>query len=192
MAAAGVRDVVNSIRLAIVDKNRLGASGSPVFGNADVAAHDFVSLPLHLPGGLQWELLGYPDLGWASSGNEVWSTHLVGGLISLIFAAMAFFLVSEVYKVRLMALHDPLTGLANRRLLEDRMQQLVAMAERSRSGFEIFYVDLDAFKPVNDDYGHSVGDLLLIEVGDRLQSEVRLMDTVARVGGDEFIVFDAR
>lgn len=188
MAAAGVTEVIKGNRIAIIDKNAASATEGPVFGSSEIQDKDYVSLPLHLPGGLKWELLGYPDAGWAYSGNEVKTTQLVGGIISLIFAAMAFFLVSEVYKVRSMALHDPLTGLANRRLLEDRMHQLVAMSERSRAGFEIFYVDLDAFKPVNDDYGHSVGDQLLIEIGDRLQSQVRQMDTVARVGGDEFIV----
>jgi diguanylate cyclase (GGDEF)-like protein len=188
LVAATVKEVINGNRVAIIDKNASSAAEGPVFGSAAIQKKDYVSLPLHLPGGLKWELLGYPDAGWSRAGNEVWTTQLVGGLISLIFAAMAFFLVSEVYKVRSMALHDPLTGLANRRLLEDRMHQLVAMSERSRAGFEIFYVDLDAFKPVNDDYGHTVGDQLLIEIGDRLQSQVRQMDTVARVGGDEFIV----
>ncbi|MBO6507345.1 MAG: sensor domain-containing diguanylate cyclase [Roseibium sp.] len=188
MAAAGVKEVVDGIRVAIVDKNLTSPVEGPLFGSAAFQDKDFISLPLHLPGGLQWELLGYPDGGWSSAAKEVWSANVVGGAISLIFAAMAFLLVSEVYKVRAMALHDPLTGLANRRLLEDRMRQLVAMAERSRAGFEIFYVDLDAFKPINDDYGHSVGDQLLIEIGDRLQTQVRQMDTVARVGGDEFIV----
>jgi len=187
MTTAGLTDVVNGIRIGIVNKSTVGADNM-IFGSPSIVEKDHVSLSLHLPGGLDWELIGYPESGWSSAGNQVWITQLVGSLISLVFGAMAFLLISEVYKVRSMALHDPLTGLANRRLLEDRMHQLAAICERSGAGFEIFYVDLDAFKPVNDNYGHTVGDQLLIEVGERLQDQIRQSDTVARVGGDEFIV----
>lgn len=185
--AAGITDVINGIRIGIVNKGTVD-NNKIIYGSPSLFEKDHVSLPLHLPGGLNWDLIGYPEAGWSSAGNQVWVTQLVGSLISLVFGAMAFLLISEVYKVRSMALHDPLTGLANRRLLEDRMHQLAAMCERSGSGFEIFYVDLDAFKPVNDNYGHAVGDQLLIEVGQRLQNQIRQTDTVARVGGDEFIV----
>ncbi|MES0810287.1 diguanylate cyclase [Roseibium sp. SCPC15] len=188
MAAAGLMNVINGLQVAIIDNNADEAAENGIFGDTSIREKDFVSLPLHLPGGLRWELLGYPADGWSAAGSQVWITRLVGSLISLAFAVMAFLLISEVFKVRSMALHDPLTGLANRRLLADRMQQLAAMSERSGEGFDIFYVDLDAFKSVNDSYGHSVGDQLLIEVGKRLQGQVRQSDTVARVGGDEFIV----
>ncbi|TYC79927.1 sensor domain-containing diguanylate cyclase [Stappia sp. BW2] len=187
MSAAGISDVMNGLHIGLVNRSAL-ASNNMIFGSPALLEKDNVSLPLHLPGGLDWELVGMPEYGWSSAANQVWITQLVGSLISLVFSAMAFLLISEVYKVRSMALHDPLTGLANRRLLEDRMHQLAAMCERSGSGFEIFYVDLDAFKPVNDNYGHAVGDQLLIEVGHRLQNQTRQTDTVARVGGDEFIV----
>ncbi|ASP35526.1 diguanylate cyclase [Labrenzia sp. VG12] len=187
LSSAGITDVINGIRIGVVNKNTVD-NDKLIMGSASLFNKDHVSLPLHLPGGLDWDLIGYPETGWSSAGNQVWITQLVGSLISLVFGAMAFLLISEVYKVRSMALHDPLTGLANRRLLEDRMHQLAAMCERSGAGFEIFYVDLDAFKPVNDNYGHAVGDQLLIEVGQRLQNQVRQTDTVARVGGDEFIV----
>ncbi len=187
MAQSGIRDVVSGIRIGVVNKATVDSS-KMVFGSPSLFEKDHVSLPLHLPGGLEWDLIGYPETGWSSAGNKIWITQLVGSLISLVFGSMAFLLISEVYKVRSMALHDPLTGLANRRLLEDRMHQLAAMCERTGAGFEIFYVDLDAFKPVNDNYGHAVGDQLLIEIGHRLHSQVRQTDTVARVGGDEFIV----
>jgi diguanylate cyclase (GGDEF)-like protein len=187
MTTAGVSDLMNGLHIGLVNRSAL-ASSNMIFGSPALLEKDHVSLPLHLPGGLDWELVGMPEHGWSSTGNQVWITQLLGSVISLVFSAMAFLLISEVYKVRSMALHDPLTGLANRRLLEDRMHQLAAMCERSGSGFEIFYVDLDAFKPVNDDYGHAVGDQLLIEIGRRLQNQIRQTDTVARVGGDEFIV----
>jgi len=91
-------------------------------------------------------------------------------------------------QVRKMAFHDALTGLPNRRLFSDRLTVAVAAAARSRLYGAVMFLDLDNFKPLNDLYGHDVGDLLLIEVAARLKSCVREMDTVARFGGDEFVV----
>lgn len=92
------------------------------------------------------------------------------------------------YQIHQMAFHDTLTRLPNRRMLNDRLSQ--AMAASARSGYygAVMFLDLDNFKPLNDKHGHDVGDLLLIEVAERLKRCVREMDTVARFGGDEFIV----
>lgn len=191
MASAGVDVSLGGLLMAVVDANAVGEDTNVLFGNQILGDKDAVSIPLHLPGRLNWRMLGYPQNGWTASGGNILATRLVGSAISLLFAVMTFLLIREVYKVRSMALHDPLTGLANRRLLEERMRQLAALCGRSGVGFEIFYVDLDAFKPVNDDHGHTVGDRLLIEVGQRLKGEIRQTDTVARIGGDEFIVLTA-
>lgn len=85
-----------------------------------------------------------------------------------------------------LARHDPLTGLPNRLLLDDRTAQALAQARRTRSELAIMFLDLDRFKIVNDTLGHEGGDRLLKEVGDRLTKLVREGDTVSRVGGDEF------
>ncbi len=90
--------------------------------------------------------------------------------------------------VRRLAFHDPLTNLPNRRLLRDRMTQVMAVSKRTGSYAAMMYLDLDNFKPLNDKHGHDAGDQLLIEVADRLVRSVREMDTVARFGGDEFVV----
>jgi diguanylate cyclase (GGDEF)-like protein/PAS domain S-box-containing protein len=91
-------------------------------------------------------------------------------------------------QVRQMALHDTLTKLPNRRLLNDRLRQAVAACKRSGCYALLIFLDLDDFKLANDAHGHAVGDLLLIEAGVRLKSCVREVDTVARFGGDEFVV----
>ncbi|MCO1660099.1 putative bifunctional diguanylate cyclase/phosphodiesterase [Pseudonocardia humida] len=87
-----------------------------------------------------------------------------------------------------LALYDQLTGLANRTLLSARLDRAVARAERRGGPPAVLVLDLDGFKVVNDSFGHSVGDLLLVEVARRLRSVVRDIDTVARLGGDEFAV----
>jgi len=84
--------------------------------------------------------------------------------------------------------HDPLTGLANRGLFEDRLNSALARVRRNHARFALLCIDLDKFKDVNDLHGHATGDLLLQEVARRLQACVRESDTVARIGGDEFVV----
>jgi diguanylate cyclase (GGDEF)-like protein/PAS domain S-box-containing protein len=85
------------------------------------------------------------------------------------------------------AVHDPLTGLANRLLLRDRLEHALARSEREGDETGVLFVDLDNFKHINDAYGHATGDAVLVRLGDRLQTAVRPADTVARLGGDEFV-----
>lgn len=87
-----------------------------------------------------------------------------------------------------LATHDTLTGLPNRMLFSDRLQQALATGRRERSRLAIMFVDLDKFKPVNDGHGHDMGDELLREVAKRMRNSVRESDVAARIGGDEFLV----
>ncbi|WKE67017.1 EAL domain-containing protein [Gallaecimonas kandeliae] len=84
--------------------------------------------------------------------------------------------------------YDTLTGLPNRRLLNELLGRSLAQADRKGQGLAICFIDLDGFKPINDQYGHQTGDMLLVEVAKRLQKTVRQMDVVARLGGDEFVL----
>lgn len=87
-----------------------------------------------------------------------------------------------------LAHYDALTGLPNRNLLEDRFNQAVAKANRNHEMLAVCFLDLDDFKPVNDTYGHNVGDQLLVELADRIKSQLREEDTISRYGGDEFVI----
>ena len=86
------------------------------------------------------------------------------------------------------AAHDGLTGLYNRSVLHERLGQALARGRRRGAGIGVLYIDLDKFKPVNDDRGHGVGDAVLVEVADRLRHIIRSEDTLARMGGDEFVI----
>jgi len=91
-------------------------------------------------------------------------------------------------ELRHLAFHDALTGLPNRRLLLDRLQQALRTSKRNISHVAVLFLDLNKFKQLNDTHGHDVGDQLLVEVANRLRQQVRDCDTVARIGGDEFVV----
>ena len=112
--------------------------------------------------------------------------NLLGAVSEILGTALARLRGEE--RMRHEAVHDPLTGLANRTLLRDRLEQALARSARKGGASGLLFVDLDNFKQVNDEYGHAAGDAVLVELGRRLQSAVRPTDTVARLGGDEFVV----
>jgi diguanylate cyclase len=91
-------------------------------------------------------------------------------------------------RLAFMAHHDSLTGLPNRVMLEDRLQQALARTEREGSNLALLFCDLDGFKPINDRHGHGTGDAVLCQVAERLTDGRRRTDTVARLGGDEFVI----
>jgi diguanylate cyclase (GGDEF)-like protein/PAS domain S-box-containing protein len=109
-------------------------------------------------------------------------THFVGSFTDITDIKDA---EAEIHRL---AYYDPLTQLPNRRLLQDRLKQAIAATARSKLYGALFFIDLDRFKALNDTRGHDVGDLLLVDVAQRLRESVRENDTVARQGGDEFVV----
>jgi diguanylate cyclase (GGDEF)-like protein/PAS domain S-box-containing protein len=90
--------------------------------------------------------------------------------------------------IKHLAYHDPLTGLPNRQLFNERLDLELAHAERSHTRLGVLFIDLDRFKVINDTYGHNVGDKVLSEIGRRLKEGLRASDSVARMGGDEFVI----
>ena len=108
--------------------------------------------------------------------------------VSFLGAAISNVLVRRASAAQSRALRDPLTGLPNRALLDDRVEQALARSQRTGEPFALLVVDLDGFKTVNDVRGHEAGDVVLRAIARRFQSVLRSIDTVARVGGDEFVV----
>ena len=117
-----------------------------------------------------------------------WHTLRKVGLKSRLISEQVVALERSRAALHVEATHDPLTGLANRRLFYDRLQQAIRHAHRYGGKVGILYVDLDRFKDINDKHGHHVGDAVLTEVAKRLCSCIRDSDSVARLGGDEFAV----
>jgi diguanylate cyclase (GGDEF)-like protein/PAS domain S-box-containing protein len=130
----------------------------------------------------------------AKDGRMFWSDvsirHTAFGERTLVLATLRDITERKKAEAQIlqMARYDALTGLANRRVFAEAVQQAIARAQRGARGFAVLYLDLDHFKDVNDTLGHPIGDLLLKSVAERLKACVRETDTVARFGGDEFAV----
>lgn len=116
--------------------------------------------------------------------SQVWNIPKYFVAVGMILTLLE----EQVGRSEHLAYHDALTGLPNRRLLVDRMEQALENAERSRTRVAVLVLDLDTFKQVNDTLGHRVGDLVLKKVVERLLTRVRASDTLARSGGDEFTI----
>lgn len=114
--------------------------------------------------------------------NQLKSPQLLRAILSAVHRA------ELEKKLHDMAHYDAMTGLVSRHLLLDRLQQVISLSSRSKKMAAIAFIDLDNFKPVNDNYGHEAGDKVLIEIADRLKKTVRNYDTVSRIGGDEFVI----
>jgi diguanylate cyclase (GGDEF)-like protein/PAS domain S-box-containing protein len=110
----------------------------------------------------------------------------IRAIVALIASATAQ--LAREKRLDTLAFHDTLTGLPNRALLHDRLEQTLLSARRHRRSFAVHYIDVDHFKTINDTHGHQVGDAVLIVVGNWLRSRLRDSDTIARVGGDEFVI----
>ena len=164
---------------------------------------EYISFPQH-----SWtlQIRSTPDFEQRYSHDSAHIIAVAGSGVSLLLAALTWQLATgrarafaraqtmtrelreSEERMRHMAQHDPLTHLPNRALFSDRLQAALARARRDSARAGLMFVDLDHFKPVNDAYGHAVGDQLLVAATERMRDCLRESDTLARVGGDEFVV----
>lgn len=154
----------------------------------DLLAEQNIHGLIHLPVSGDDRTLGF--LGFHSSRPlREWEMYLddyldiIGGLLSDVITR-----IHRERRIRYLAYHDQLTGLPNRLLFKDRLQQAIHLAQRNERTVAVVFIDLDSFKSVNDSMGHDLGDQLLVHVAEILSSHVRSYDAVSRIGGDEFVL----
>ncbi|MEZ9599579.1 diguanylate cyclase [Vibrio sp. 10N.286.46.A8] len=186
----GIGKIENKYELAIRGANSSGKDGAVFYGSQDVFDNAFVT-----------EQVSFPYGGWylALSGNEhvlmgvqwyrIQAVRLVGYTIMLVLA-FAFFTIYRLYRIAdSRSMHDELTMLPNRRYFMYSLKQAFKVTQKQRARtFAVVNIDLDGFKAINDTFGHAAGDQVLIECANRIKSELRGSDIVARIGGDEFLV----
>jgi diguanylate cyclase (GGDEF)-like protein len=183
---AGLRtDSGASVRYALRGRDGRGARGEAFLG--DVALFEdpkAVLMDVVIPGG-QWQLAAVATVPEPAAGGALQAPL---ALIALAAGALVAYSLFAHQRIRSMALHDPLTGLANRHQFNLRGQDIFALARRSGRPLSLLNLDIDDFKTINDRYGHAAGDAVLLQVANRLRSCCRASDLLARVGGDEFLV----
>jgi diguanylate cyclase (GGDEF)-like protein len=178
---------------------RYGTGASAVTFRSGAIPSGAQSMTIDLHNGWTVETYGALDRGGLLGNAGGFYLLGAGVLLSLLFGALIYVLGSgradsrvlvdeRNDELRFRALHDSLTGLPNRELIMDRIEQLLARSRRTGTVGAALYVDLDDFKNVNDSLGHDAGDLLLAAVAARMESTLREADTIGRMGGDEFVV----
>lgn len=213
--AAGLADVENDLEILIRGKDGKGASGEVFYGNSSILTRKPIYAEVSVPGG-SWSIVAIPAGGWVNNLSDVWPMRLLIVMIGvslMVFIAVASHFSSQrdenlvrlsaakremelqnqelneaKSRIEELANQDPLTGIANRRSLEQHLKKLQSAGAESRSNFSLLLVDLDHFKQVNDRFGHAVGDALLKHVATQIKKLTTSLDLVARIGGDEFVV----
>ncbi len=186
--STGLTSETSSLSLALRGKDGLGEIGDVFFGDPSLFENtNSILLPIDLPAG-SWILAAIPKEGWNHSSGLPMTFRIIGSVASLIICLLIFTQLTSFKRIQYLALHDPLTGLSNRRLFYEHLKQCIACALRRKTKFSILYIDLDNFKPVNDQFGHKQGDNVLITVSGRIRRCLRSSDITARMGGDEFIL----
>jgi diguanylate cyclase (GGDEF)-like protein len=179
LAAALTHVDRDPVDVAVIDLTLPDSEGLATF----VALHDAApELPIVV-------LTGSSDTGLGLAAVEAGAEEFLvkGELRGDRLARVLLYSMERHRRFRSGAFHDGLTGLANRDLLADRLRLALARAVRDRHHVGTLFVDLDGFKAVNDMFGHAAGDLLLVGVADRFRAALRPSDTLARIGGDEFV-----
>jgi len=184
---AGLLSEGRNVEFALRGKDGHGKEGALFLGREEIFKQSPILLNLSVPGGV-WQMAAVPKAGWGSNLKTLQYYRIGGFLISLLLSVMLWVILNDRWKIQHLALHDALTGLPNRRLFTERLNYTLSQKQRQKQPFSLLYIDLDNLKPINDQYGHKVGDLILGEVAKRMRQSVRHEDTVARIGGDEFMI----
>lgn len=187
MKESGLARLEQDLDISIRGRDASGPAGPYFFGDESLISKEAVRVPVFVPGG-SWLISAQPKTGFGA--GPWWKTDaaMIGLLVSLFSALASFRILFDRSRIRHLADHDPLTQLPNRRHALADLHELTYRGKRNNQPFALLSIDLDGFKPINDEYGHDAGDEVLKAIAQRLLASVRKGDTVARMGGDEFIV----
>ncbi|BCS99193.1 sensor domain-containing diguanylate cyclase [Desulfoluna limicola] len=185
-AASGLMDA-SLFRYALRGKDGMGMQGEVFYGDPTLfSSRDAVQLPITLPVG-SWVLAAEPYR--ANRTFKAMGLMRGAGLVlALVITGMLSALLTSLSRIRYLAHHDPITGLPNIRYYDSYIKQLITTSLYKDESFALFYIDLDRFKPINENYGHKVGDLVLREAARRLEEMMPEHELVFRMAGDEFVV----
>lgn len=177
----------SNFKFAIRNLDESGIPLATFYGDSNLFNHpDALLIASDIPSGKwQWAVIRKT----ASSGvDRFLMLELLGMFFSVILGITMYSFLRESSKLKTQAMYDSLTGLANRRLLNDRLEQVIVQSKRFNRQLAVLYIDLDHFKKLNDTYGHAFGDSFLKKFAEKLTTLVRKADTLSRIGGDEFVI----
>lgn len=183
----GLNDYNLEYDIAIKGKDGLGKQGGLVWGDENVFTRNPITMDIDVSQGA-WVLAVVPKSGWGGFHERQIYILLFGICCSFGIGVLVYSIIYTRSRLRVMAYHDSLTGLSNRIILNERLTEAFHHADRNNLAVGLVMLDLDNFKSINDNYGHDIGDLILVEVGRRLTALFRSIDSVIRLGGDEFMV----
>lgn len=187
-ARTGFENESDNIDVAARGANPNLAQGAVFAGKSVVFDRRPIELQYTLPGGDAWTLAATPAGGWAQISNQMAGIAAIATLLGLAIGMLAYRLAASHQKIRALSVRDTLTGLPNRRLIEDRMTQALTSARRYGRVGVLIVLDIDRFQAVNHHYGRHAGDEVLIRVASRVADIVRNIGSAARTGGDNFAV----
>jgi diguanylate cyclase (GGDEF)-like protein len=190
MAASGYQKTSAQLNIVIRGVDAGGPAGEAFLGNDIEVSKDAVRMPIFVPGG-SWLMSAEPKAGYSAKPWWQNSAGIFGLILSLILASAIYRMLHDRARIRHLANHDPLTMLGNRRKAMSDLKDLSSRSAHKAESFALLSIDLDGFKPINDRFGHEMGDEVLVCVAARLKACVRESDHVARLGGDEFLVMIA-
>ncbi len=184
MSKSGITETASDFNIAIRGRDGSGEAGPVFFGNSEVFADAIAEMKIFFPGGA-WVMAAQPLIG---TGTTVAWLRLTAWVLLAVLASLIVIMFRLYRFAYQQSLTDTLTGEANRRSLMNQAEHLARVYPKSGIGFALLFIDLNHFKAVNDTYGHQLGDRLLIAAARRLRANSRASDTLARNGGDEFIL----
>ncbi len=184
---AGLRALENELRIDIRGRDAMGPAGASIQGEEDRMSPHAVRVPTFVPGG-SWLITAMPKEGWGLTPWWLTQAGWVGLIVTFLATLAVYRILRDRLRIHTLAGVDPLTQLPNRTTAMHRLNYLISRGQRAQHAFAVFNIDLDGFKPINDTLGHAAGDEVLVVIGQRLRQSVRGTDTIARIGGDEFLV----